>query len=278
MQKNIEIGKKLYYLKKPKLWDKGIGAKLPEAYKKFWKEWKTPPSAVHYIEKKGKYERKDETEEVFPVQNIPIPLLKCKEVHTGIWGGENIIQGFQKKGKFKRKVAHFWMPSVMRSVVYSEVLNEYMRVVITFRLVRLIHENYGFDHYLLKTPACDLQSKLALKIKRKILITLANKTLYPDDPEKREEVYSKYQQYLSAYTKEEIEWYGLTLEEAIKKYLRLTATTTVPLKIQYRSELIAKLKENKIKEAEGVDVVSPAETDPSWVTKLNPFSKSSKRD
>lgn len=33
-----------------------------------------------------------------------------------------------------------------------------------------------------------------------------------------------------------------------------------PLKIQYRSELIAKLKENKIKEVENVDIVSPEET------------------
>lgn len=55
---------KLYYIKKPTRWTKGIGAELPEAYKKFWKEWKASPSAVHYIEKKGKYERNEETEEV----------------------------------------------------------------------------------------------------------------------------------------------------------------------------------------------------------------------
>jgi hypothetical protein len=34
-------------------------------------------------------------------------------------------------------------------------------------------------------------------------------------------------------------------------------TTPKPLKIQYRSELIAKLKENKIREAENVEVVTP---------------------
>lgn len=42
--------------------------------------------------------------------------------------------------------------------------------------------------------------------------------------------------------------------------MKLTKTTPQPLKIQYRSELIAKLKENKIKEAENVDVVPPEET------------------
>jgi len=34
-------------------------------------------------------------------------------------------------------------------------------------------------------------------------------------------------------------------------------TTPKPLKIQYRSELIAKLKENKISEAENVEVIIP---------------------
>lgn len=58
------------------------------------------------------------------------------------------------------------------------------------------------------------------------------------------------------YTREQIEWYGLTYEEACIKWMKLMKTTPQPLKIQYRSELIAKLKENKIKEAENVDVVS----------------------
>lgn len=55
----------LYYIKKPSRWDKGIGAELPEAYKKFWKEWKAQPAAVHYTEQKGKYVRNEETEEVY---------------------------------------------------------------------------------------------------------------------------------------------------------------------------------------------------------------------
>lgn len=62
------------------------------------------------------------------------------------------------------------------------------------------------------------------------------------------------------YTREEIEWYGLTYKEACNKWLKLKETEPQPLKIQYRSELIAKLKENKIKEAENVDVISPEET------------------
>ncbi|XP_011254256.1 39S ribosomal protein L28, mitochondrial [Camponotus floridanus] len=269
-----EAGQRLYYYARPTRWSKGIGAELPVEYKKFWKEWKKKPAAVHYIEQKSTYV-KNNRGEVYPVQNVPLPLLYPKEIDNGIWGGEAIVQGFKKKGKYKRRVPHFWIPHLKKSVLYSEVLDTYMSVVVTNRTIRLIHENYGFDHYLLKTEACDLKSLLALRLKRQILIALADKTLYPDNPEKREEVYAKYEKYLSLYTRDEIEWYGLTYLEALKKWLKLNETTPQPLKIQYRSELIAKLKENKIKEAENVDVVLPEQTS-SWLNKLNPFSKSPK--
>ncbi|XP_072744212.1 large ribosomal subunit protein bL28m isoform X2 [Anoplolepis gracilipes] len=268
-----QAAQRLYYFKKSNRWSKGIGAELPLEYKQFWIEWQKPPAAVHYIEKKGNYER-NKFGEVRPVQNVPLPLIYPKEINDGIWGGEAIVQGFKKKGKYKRRVPHFWIPHLKKSVVYSEVLDTYMSIVVTQRTIRLIHENYGFDNYLLKTEACDLKSLLAVRLKRQILIALADKTLYPDDPEKREEVYAKYEKYLSKYTREQIEWYGLTYIDALKKWIKLNEKTPQPLKVQYRSELIAKLKENKIKEAENMDVIPPEKT-LSWLNKLNPFSKSS---
>lgn len=52
-------------MKRPSRWDKGVGAELPEAYKKFWREWKLQqPTAVHYIQQEGVYVRNEETEEV----------------------------------------------------------------------------------------------------------------------------------------------------------------------------------------------------------------------
>lgn len=268
-----EAGKRLYFFQRPNRWTNGIGTELPIEYKKFWREWNKRPAAVHYIEKKGTYWKNYEGR-VLPVQNVPIPLLYTKESENGIWGGEYVVQGFKKKGKYKRRVPHFWIPHLKKSVVYSEVLDTYMNIVVTQRTINLIHENHGFDYYLLKTQACDLKSLLALRLKRKILLALMDKTLYPDNPEKCAEVYAKYEKYLKGYTREEIEWYGLTYLEACKKWLKLKETVPQPLKIQYRSELIAKLKENKIKEAENVDVVVPEKT--SWLNKINPFSKSPK--
>lgn len=71
-------------------------------------------------------------------------------MHQGLWGGEAIVQGFVKKGRFKRRVPRFWIPVLTKTVIYSEVLDKYMRTSVTDRAMSLIHENYGLDHYLLK--------------------------------------------------------------------------------------------------------------------------------
>lgn len=47
---------------RPTIFDKGIGALMPEAYKKFYKEWRfTEPTAVHYIPEDGKWKRDEVT-------------------------------------------------------------------------------------------------------------------------------------------------------------------------------------------------------------------------
>lgn len=64
---------------------------------------------------------------------------------------------------------------------------------------------------------------------------------------------------LFQYTRQDIDWYGLTYEEAVDKYLRETkySVEPVPLKHKYRSELIAKLKQANIAEAVDADVEVP---------------------
>jgi len=254
--------------------DTGIGAELPEAYKKFWREWKVMrPAAVHYVPQEGRWRKDEVTGEIFPVQNVPIPLKFPKEAHQGIWGGEGIIQGFQKRDRRRRRVAHFWVPVLKRSVIRSDVLNMHLSVIVTDRTLKLILDNYGFDHYLLKTPACDLQSELALKLKQKILRALEqNCPAYNDDPEKQKEIYDQYKNYLSAYSAEDIEWYGLTMNQAVHKMILIKEKNNipVPLKQKYRSQLIEKLKEAGIAEAQEAQLGAD---NSSWVSKMNIFGK-----
>lgn len=148
----------LHGFKRATRFDSGLGALLPEAYKKFWKEWKqTQPAAVHYIPKEGEWNRDEITGEIKPIQNIPLPLIDPPESNTGIWGGEAVIKGFQKRHRLKRRVPHFWVPVLKRSVVHSEVLNEYMAVVVTDTTLEKIHECRGFDHYLLKVRLTEIR-------------------------------------------------------------------------------------------------------------------------
>ncbi|XP_018331751.1 39S ribosomal protein L28, mitochondrial [Agrilus planipennis] len=262
-------------ISKIKKFDKGIGARLPEAYKKFYKEWQlTEPSAVHYIPEEGNWKRDEVTGEVFPVQNFHIPLQFPPEAENHIWGGEGVVQGFQKRNtKNNRRVPHFWVPTLKRSVVYSEVLDNYMSVIITDKALNIIHEHYGFDHYLLKTPACDLRLLLPLRLKRKILEELQNGCpAYQNNPEKQKAVLSRYSQYLTAYTAEEIEWYGYTFQEACAKLEKSLEAQNrpVPLKQIYRTKLIEKLHQNA---ASNEEVNQEITKTVSWIEKINPFGK-----
>lgn len=263
----------------------GLGALLPQAYKKFWQEWKhKTPAAVHYIPKEGKYELNELTGQVRPIQNIPLPVIYPPESNDGIWGGEGIIKGFQKRTSFKRRVPHFWVPVLRRSVVRSEVLNEHLAVTVTDRTIELIHDNQGFDHYLLKSPACDLRSTLALNLKRQILIELqAGCPKLANNPKKQAAVLKEFNQYLEQYTPEEIEWYGLTYLEAIQKLkLQIDAENpVVPQKQIFRTKLIEQLREAGIREAQGIPSASDEEisritgaaSSSSWLSKMNPFGK-----
>ncbi|XP_077292581.1 mitochondrial ribosomal protein L28 [Arctopsyche grandis] len=255
--------------------DHGEATLLPEAYKKFWREWKVmKPAAVHYIPEEGRWKRNIVTGEVLPIQNVPIPIKYPKEADWGLWGGEGVIKGFQKRHEYNRRVPHFWIPSLKRSVVRSEVLDVYLSIIVTERTIKLIHDNYGFDHYLLKTPACDLRSVLALKLKRKILLALFDKCpAYKDTPDQQTTIYEEYKNYLSAYTPEEIEWYGLTWGQAIQKihWQQQVVNAPKPLKQKYRSQLIEQLKIHGIAEAQdGSPEQMPGH---SWISKMNPFGK-----
>jgi large subunit ribosomal protein L28 len=205
------------------------------------------------VPKEGKFERNEKTGEVYPVQNVPVPLKYVEEEDQGIWGGEAVVQGFKKREMAHRN-PHFWIPTLKRSVVRSEVLNEFFSVTVTDRTIKLIHDHHGFDHYLLKSPACDLRSTLALKIKRKILLSLQDGCqTWSHNKTRQQEIVREFSKYLQQYTPEEIEWYGLTYEEAITKFSKMkkAANQIIPHKVIFRQKLIEQLLEAGIEETTG---------------------------
>uniref|UniRef100_A0A1I8Q4F1 Uncharacterized protein n=1 Tax=Stomoxys calcitrans TaxID=35570 RepID=A0A1I8Q4F1_STOCA len=155
--------------------------------------------------------------------------------------------------------------------------------------------------YNFQNPACDLRSALALSLKRKILQELLNGCpSLASQPTERQRVLKEYKCYLESYTPEEIDWYGYTYEEAIKKMdaqLR-EENKALPHKIQFRLKLIEQLKQAGISEAAGameasdkpstkdssggdadiealtkLESPSSSSTPSNWLSKINPFGK-----
>lgn len=82
-------------------------------------------------------------------QNVPIPVLYPDQMHEGLWGGEGVIEGLVKKGKYRCPVPRFWVPNFYKTVVYSEILDKYLSIVVTERALELIDQHSGLDSYLL---------------------------------------------------------------------------------------------------------------------------------
>nr|CAG4637439.1 EOG090X0GHI [Ceriodaphnia reticulata] len=245
-----------------------ILSRLPVCYQKFFKEWKYgAQTPVHFKPEEGKWKRNPETGEVKIVQNKPLPLTYPKEFDQGLWGGEAIVRGFLKRHQLRRRVPHFWFPTLQKSVLYSEILDKYLEVVVTPRTLRLVDQHYGFDSYILETPPQDLKSNLGIKLKRTLLLALAKKDFLPNNPSKKEELLKKYQKHILP--EEEAEWYGLTLPEALEKLGKAEKVVVErkPLKLKFREEFIEQLKEKQLEES-SAGSKSPS-TSSSW--NLNPF-------
>lgn len=95
------------------------------------------------------------------------------------------MKGYREsRAKLKKKilprqwVPRLWIPEIKIVLLYSEILDVYMKISITDRVQRLIDQHFGLDFYLLETRDIDINSKLGINLKRHILIELANKVCY----------------------------------------------------------------------------------------------------
>ena len=193
-----------------------IEERLPEHYMEFHRTWKKGPNpGIHDKLCKDRFD-KDEHGRVVPVQNVRIPVIYPEEFHMGLWGGEGVVKGLlenpptRHKPDYKPPKETYWWPQLHIGVVYSELLNKHIKVIMTNRAQRLIDESYGLDFYLLKTPVNEIYSHLALKIKREILLTLAR-----NQKSLSEELRSKYEAY--SLPEEVALWHGLPWKEAVHR-------------------------------------------------------------
>jgi len=234
-------------------WTVGLKSRLPLHFKRqYIEKCMRDPAPVHYRPDPRKYVA-DEFGCPKGVQNIPLPVFFPKEANDMLWSGEGIIAGFRRKKKKQKlpRVPRIWMPRLSSRVFYSEILDTFLRATVTRHTLELIDAAHGFDHYILSTPEVDMQSVLGMRLKRKLLVALANKTLYPNDSVKREEIYAKYQRYVIP--AEEAEWIGLSLYEAERKQNDIEEAERLrnirPLKDVYAEELAQKLLNSSLTES-----------------------------
>lgn len=260
-------------------WTKREDHLLPDHYKKRVLEFlTTTPKPVHWIPDERKF-KLDVNGKPTPVQNVPIPVRYPQQCNEGLWGGEGIVQGFIKKKLKSKNLMHgmrlprLWLPKLHKEILYSEILDQWMSITVTKRTLNLIDEVYGLDHYILGTSERDLNSQLGMKLKREMLLALARKSMYPNDPKRRDLIYERYKKY--EIPEEEAEWIGLPVEEAVQKGRELEekSNPVVPLKEIFIKQLLHDLKEGKdFKAIQEDEKENYKEKPKTWKDKLNPFS------
>ncbi|CAL8353681.1 unnamed protein product [Lota lota] len=237
----------------PKLWDamklkQGIHARLPKHYLKSLEP--KEPTPVHWRPLGVKYRANPTTGLKERVQDVPIPIYYPPQSQDGLWGGEGWISGFRyaNNDKMSNRVKKLWKPQLLKRELYSEILDHKFTITVTPRTLDLIDAAFGFDLYILKTSKEDLNSKLGMDLKRAMLLRLARREtqLYPQDPVKRDKIYSKYKQF--EVPEEEAEWLGLNLEEAVEKQRQLEHKEPVPQFKVCAGQLLQELTLQKLSE------------------------------
>lgn len=232
-----------------------IYTRLPECWRR---QYETLPPEVNRIPMEGTKRpqhsglwTKDDQGNPIPAKNYRLTVRYTKDVLNGLWGGEGIVEGLKHPGGRKWKEVHsrMWRPATHVKTFWSEVLEREITTTVSARTLRLIDEAFGFDNYILKTPEFELCSTFGATLKREMLLRLLNKDnkMYVSDPETREKVYERYKEFMMP--KEEAEWIGLSLREAMKKQWELEKKQgvhdPVPLLQVYTEELKRSMEAEK---------------------------------
>ena len=259
-------------------WNQPLLSNIPQHYRDFYQTWKIgPQSHIHSVPKAATYE-KDEWGEIHPVQNPRIHVIYPDQFHKGLWGGEGVIKGMLKREdgnhrNFTPPPAKYWWPRLFEGVVHSEILSAHIEVVCTKRGIKLVDEAGGFDRYLLNTPVNEVYATGLLRLKRELLLALADKENFTTKHGGKPEVFEKYQKYAVSY--DEADWHGLSFVEAMRKQAKIAdhdaEKSIIPDKDKFRRELVQMLRSGKADDMEMVDL--EAESGDSWSNPISGFKK-----
>ncbi|KAM7537772.1 hypothetical protein Aperf_G00000068688 [Anoplocephala perfoliata] len=201
--------------------------RLPEFYKKSYLKRFIPSSNVTYFEDDREPYLRAANNSLYPKEffDVPPKVIFPEESQRALWGGEGIVTGFIE----------------VKRTGTSEVLDRWMMIIVSLTALKQIEAMKGLDLYLLKTPENEINSRLGMHIKRDILMKLSN----PEFRRSKPSIASKYAEFIIP--REEAEWIGLTLDEAIKKQMKIEyeqrrLEVSVPKKVSFTKALLERLE------------------------------------
>ncbi|CAF1353205.1 unnamed protein product [Rotaria magnacalcarata] len=260
------VQKLVFKLDKYKWKGNGQYARLPEHYKqRAIEHLYGNKEDVHEVPDKRKFIVNHETGVWTRTKHVPVTVVPTVQADKGLWGGEGVLIGYEDGNVVDEYYRCFIsVPKLMKLLFYSEILHQHYAICVTRRTIAKIEEATTLDHYILKTPLQDLNSKFGFDLRRQMLHKLVNngENLWSDNPEKQRIIYEKYKQY--QVPKEEIDWIGLLPDEALEKleneedekYER----SIRPWKELFRESLITELSRRQ-KNNEPIDI-TPVTTKP----------------
>lgn len=157
------------------------------------------------------------------MKDVPIPTVRTKEQDAGLWGGEEVVKGYTHPHFNRPYVPRYWVPKLQKRVFFSEILNRWFTITCTERTLHQVDDCGGFDEYILATHEVDLKSRLGMRLKREMLLALANKTGALADKAKRDGLLEKYKRHIIPVSLGRIFgpafglWHFLSLEHSLSR-------------------------------------------------------------
>ncbi|RDD38327.1 39S ribosomal protein L28, mitochondrial [Trichoplax sp. H2] len=87
----------------------------------------------------------------------------------GLWGGEGVVSGYYTTKRRKHKIKRKWHPNVQTMKLFSDILDQTLRVPTTMSALKQIERAGSLDNYILRTPDKQLNSEFAFDLRKKIL-------------------------------------------------------------------------------------------------------------
>lgn len=223
---------------------KDVINRLPAHYKEQYLKAQQPKRPSYLQPSKDVLGRTPKIQNLIPGSHFDVPptVIYPPESQKCLWHGEGIVSGYARKSLRHQIYPKMYPPKLSQQVFYSDVLDRWMIIIVSESALRAIENAGCLDAYILSTPAEQLNSRLGMHLKRDLLLRLSDPNFYRENPDKSNALRRKYSQYIIP--RSEAEWVGLTLEEAVKKQVKLETDAARTLVRPRKLDLVEKVFEN----------------------------------